>query len=220
MLKRSKSAHMSPVLVPLPHGTTELCPMCALTRWLDAAIPEGPVFRRSPCPPRCAVMPSLPTAWTPARRASNCGNWQFAGTTVGDGGFDASRNREIGLGAAKTDADRVAPPAPSNTARQARLVRAEILGLEFRKARHFAIQPGKCCRAGSSSLPCPAFCLFAMLGDDPWRLFRFLRSTTASSRLRSMPSDGAGSTACWPLRSTPPPAPLPDWRPAFPAPAP
>ena len=50
MLKRGKSAHTSPVLVPLPHGTTELCPMCALTRWLDAAITEGPVFRRSPLP--------------------------------------------------------------------------------------------------------------------------------------------------------------------------
>jgi integrase len=46
-LKRSKGAQTEAVLVPLPYGKTELCPVRALARWLDAvAITDGPVFRR------------------------------------------------------------------------------------------------------------------------------------------------------------------------------
>jgi len=42
------------VRVPLPYGRTELCPVRALTRWLDAAgITGGAVFRRLWTPP-CA----------------------------------------------------------------------------------------------------------------------------------------------------------------------
>ena len=54
------------MLVPPPYGKTELCPACALSRWLDAsAIGEGAVFdgferRRSPLrrPPALLVIGS------------------------------------------------------------------------------------------------------------------------------------------------------------------
>jgi hypothetical protein len=46
-LPRSKGAQTEAVLVPLPYGRTELCPVRALSRWLQvAAITEGPMFRR------------------------------------------------------------------------------------------------------------------------------------------------------------------------------
>ena len=46
-LQRSKGSQTDAVLVPLPYGRTELCPVRALARWLDAAaITGGPVFRR------------------------------------------------------------------------------------------------------------------------------------------------------------------------------
>jgi site-specific recombinase XerD len=51
-LKRTKGAQTESVLVPLPYGRTELCPVRALARWLElAAIAEGPVFRRIWLPP-------------------------------------------------------------------------------------------------------------------------------------------------------------------------
>ena len=51
-LKRSKGAQTEAVMVPLPHGRTELCPVRALSRWLERAeIREGPVFRRIWAPP-------------------------------------------------------------------------------------------------------------------------------------------------------------------------
>jgi integrase len=51
-LKRSKGAQTESVLVPLPYGRTELCPVRALARWLEAgAITAGPVFRRIWLPP-------------------------------------------------------------------------------------------------------------------------------------------------------------------------
>ncbi len=52
-LKRSKGSQTGAVLVPLPYGKTELCPVRALSAWLDAAsVTEGPVFRRIWLPPR------------------------------------------------------------------------------------------------------------------------------------------------------------------------
>jgi site-specific recombinase XerD len=46
-LARTKGSPTDAVLVPLPYGQTELCPVRALARWLDAAaLTEGPVFRR------------------------------------------------------------------------------------------------------------------------------------------------------------------------------
>jgi integrase len=54
-LKRSKGSQTEAVLVPLPYGKTELCPVRALARWLDAAaITDGPVFRRLWLPAQAA----------------------------------------------------------------------------------------------------------------------------------------------------------------------
>jgi integrase len=54
-LPRSKGAQTGAVLVPLPYGKTELCPVRALGRWLEAAvIAGGPVFRRIWVPPQAA----------------------------------------------------------------------------------------------------------------------------------------------------------------------
>jgi integrase len=46
-LPQSKGAQAAAVIVPLPYGETELCPVRALARWREAAgITAGPVFRR------------------------------------------------------------------------------------------------------------------------------------------------------------------------------
>lgn len=46
-LPQSKGSQTDAVVVPLPYGHTELCPVRALTTWLEAAgITAGPVFRR------------------------------------------------------------------------------------------------------------------------------------------------------------------------------
>ena len=51
------------VQVGIPYGTSELCPVRALKRWLDAAgIAEGPLFRRIWTTPRPE---SPPASWTP-----------------------------------------------------------------------------------------------------------------------------------------------------------
>jgi len=66
-LKRSKGSQTEAVLVPLPYGRTELCPVRALAHWLDAAaITEGPVFRRLWLPPQAAsdAPPALPAIGT------------------------------------------------------------------------------------------------------------------------------------------------------------
>lgn len=60
-LKRSKGAQTEAVLVPLPYGRTELCPVRALSRWIDAGvITEGAVFRRVWTPPQAT--PDSPPA--------------------------------------------------------------------------------------------------------------------------------------------------------------
>jgi site-specific recombinase XerD len=44
---QTKGSQSKAVVVPLPYGKTELCPVRALLRWLDSAgITAGPVFRR------------------------------------------------------------------------------------------------------------------------------------------------------------------------------
>jgi integrase len=46
-LHQTKGSQTDAVIVPLPYGHTELCPVRALTAWLEAArIESGPVFRR------------------------------------------------------------------------------------------------------------------------------------------------------------------------------
>ncbi len=58
-LPRSKGAQTAAVLVPLPYGRTELCPVRALSRWIEvAAITEGPIFRRIWLPPQ--INPDAP----------------------------------------------------------------------------------------------------------------------------------------------------------------
>jgi site-specific recombinase XerC len=53
-IPQTKGSQTDSVVVPLPYGQTELCPVRALTAWLAAAgITDGPVFRR---------------IWLPARR--------------------------------------------------------------------------------------------------------------------------------------------------------
>lgn len=46
-LPQTKGSQTDAVIVPLPYGHTELCPVRALTAWLEAgSIAAGPVFRR------------------------------------------------------------------------------------------------------------------------------------------------------------------------------
>ena len=46
-IPKSKGSQAAGVIVPLPYGETELCPVRALARWREAAgITAGPVFRR------------------------------------------------------------------------------------------------------------------------------------------------------------------------------
>ena len=63
-LPRSKGERTGKsVTVPIPYGTTELCPVRALRRWQDAAgITEGAVFRRIwvPALARLGEAPPLP----------------------------------------------------------------------------------------------------------------------------------------------------------------
>ena len=62
-LPRSKGSQTAAAIVPLPYGKTELCPVRALSQWLDAAgITEGAVFRRLWVPPSVAMdgPPPLP----------------------------------------------------------------------------------------------------------------------------------------------------------------
>ena len=104
-LHRSKGSQTDAVLVPLPYGRTELCPVRALTAWLDAAaIADGPVFRRLFLPPQpnAKSPPSMfvigPDALTPrsiARivqyRAVNAGfsEREFAGHSLKRGALTA-----------------------------------------------------------------------------------------------------------------------------------
>jgi integrase len=52
-IPQTKGSQTEAVVVPLPYGQTELCPVRALSAWLAAAgIVDGPVFRRIWLPPR------------------------------------------------------------------------------------------------------------------------------------------------------------------------
>jgi site-specific recombinase XerC len=52
-IQQTKGSQTDAVVVPLPYGRTELCPVRALNAWLAAAgITDGPVFRRIWLPPR------------------------------------------------------------------------------------------------------------------------------------------------------------------------
>ena len=69
-LRRSKGAQTEAVMVPLPHGRTEICPVQALATWLERAdIREGPLFRRIWLPPRSSPDPPLPCPRSAPRRS-------------------------------------------------------------------------------------------------------------------------------------------------------
>ena len=54
-LHQTKGSQTEAVIVPLPYGHTELCPVRALTAWLEtASITAGPVFRRIWLPKKAA----------------------------------------------------------------------------------------------------------------------------------------------------------------------
>jgi integrase len=62
-IPQSKGSQAAAVVVPLPYGETELCPVRALARWREAAgITAGPVFRRIWLPKQVKVgePPALP----------------------------------------------------------------------------------------------------------------------------------------------------------------
>ena len=62
-LPQSKGSQAAAVIVPLPYGETELCPVRALARWREAAgITAGPVFRRIWLPKQAnpGAPPALP----------------------------------------------------------------------------------------------------------------------------------------------------------------
>jgi integrase len=71
-LPHSKGDQTNSVMVPLPYGDTELCPVHALERWQRAAgLTDGAVFRRIWLPPRAttastAEPPPLPRIGTAA----------------------------------------------------------------------------------------------------------------------------------------------------------
>ena len=75
-LPRSKGSQAAAVIVPLPYGKTELCPVRALSAWLAAAsISEGAVFRRLWLPPTANVggPPPLPVLGTEALTTRSIG---------------------------------------------------------------------------------------------------------------------------------------------------
>jgi integrase len=75
-LHQTKGSQTEAVIVPLPYGQTELCPVRALTAWLEeAGIASGPVFRRiwwpgraraGGPPPRPRIGSQPITPWTVA----------------------------------------------------------------------------------------------------------------------------------------------------------
>ncbi len=118
-LHQTKGSQTDAVIVPLPYGHTELCPVRALTAWLDAAgITAGPVFRRiwlpkltrPPAPPD-GEPPALPrigtqpiTPWTVAAIV------QARATEAGFGGRDFG-GHSLKRGALTTGMERGVHPA-------------------------------------------------------------------------------------------------------------
>jgi integrase len=89
-LPRSKGAQTEAVLVPLPYGRTELCPVRALSRWLQvAAITDGPVFRRIWLPPQINsdAPPPLPALGREALTTRSIG--RIVQSRAADAGFVA-----------------------------------------------------------------------------------------------------------------------------------
>ncbi len=87
-LPRSKGSQIAAVLVPLPYGRTELCPVRALSRWMQvAAITEGAVFRRIWLPPQINpdAPPPLPVLGSDALTTRSIG--RIVQSRAADAGF-------------------------------------------------------------------------------------------------------------------------------------
>ena len=113
-LPRSKGSQMAAILVPLPYGRTELCPVRALARWLAAAaITEGPVFRRIWLPPQfdTDALPPLPAIGSEALTPRSIGRIVLARASAA--GFLARDfgGHSLKRGALTTGMDRGAHPA-------------------------------------------------------------------------------------------------------------
>ena len=113
-LPRSKGSQTAAVLVPLPYGRTELCPVRALSSWIQAAaINNGPVFRRIWLPSQVAPdsLPPLPAIGSEALTTRSIG--RIVQARAAAAGFVA---REFGghslkRGALTTGMDNGAHPA-------------------------------------------------------------------------------------------------------------
>lgn len=110
-LHQSKGSQTAAVIVPLPYGQTELCPVRALTAWLEVAgITAGPVFRRiwlpkltqpgePPALPQIGTQPITP--WTVAAivkaRAAEAGfgGRDFGGHSLKRGALTTGMERGI-----------------------------------------------------------------------------------------------------------------------------
>jgi integrase len=108
-LPRSKGAQTTAVTVPLPYGRTALCPVRALTAWLEAAgITDGPVFRRLWLPPASPdgppPLPRLGTAPLTPRSiarivqaraaAAGFGRLEFGGHSLKRGALTTGMNQK------------------------------------------------------------------------------------------------------------------------------
>ena len=112
-LPQTKGSQTDAVIVPLPYGHTELCPVRALASWLEAAgIATGPVFRRiwlpkkarpgepPPAPPSLPRLGSQPiTPWAVAEivkaRAAEAGfrGRDFGGHSLKRGALTTGMDR-------------------------------------------------------------------------------------------------------------------------------
>jgi site-specific recombinase XerC len=91
-IPQTKGAQTEAVVVPLPYGQTELCPVRALTTWLAAAgITDGPVFRR---------------IWLPARGGAQGRGQRRTPGNPPDGGVGPGNGGDPG------QADNSPPPLP------------------------------------------------------------------------------------------------------------
>lgn len=133
-LPQTKGSQAAAVRIPLPYGTTELCPVRAIGRWRAAAsIEAGPLFRRlwAPGPARQGGIPPLPRIGAAPLSAQSVGDIVQARAAAA--GFDpaAFGGHSLKRGALTTGMSRGAHPAQLK--RLGRHKRFDTLGeyLEF-----------------------------------------------------------------------------------------
>lgn len=133
-LLQSKGSQAAAVRIPLPYGSTELCPVRAIRDWRVAAgIESGPLFRRlwAPGPARLGKLPSPPRLGRAALTPQSVGDIVQARAAAA--GFDpaAFGGHSLKRGALTTGMSRGAHPAQLK--RLGRHKRFDTLGeyLEF-----------------------------------------------------------------------------------------